>query len=276
MERAYKNELVKLQDAELLKMMETEKDNGLKMAVYGELYLRHEKLLWLQCQRVCKRATYFDPNLPHLIFISTMELLLRKGHMIFKKRIVPPEEQSAVVLAYLSLIAKNEMLKRIEAYGEVMSHGLPDDFDIERVPAYEPPPDDLPDANDAIWKEALDSLKPMERDILITYVQHAGKDQRIPEEFRQSLKYEYNLTDENLRKKHERARTKLLNFISKKSKQNESKQRKRVAKNGKSPEKTPTKPGLSLLGNSPPGKKAKGGKPRREPTLLPGKSAGNF
>jgi hypothetical protein len=276
MEHAYKDELTKLHDADLLKLLDANTDNVIKLDAYWILYNRYEKLLWLQCQKVCKRSEYFDPNLPSIVFEKAMEQLFSKGHLIFKKRLVPPEEQGNVVLAYLGKAAKNFLIKHLSTYGEVIIHELPDDFNIEWMPAYEPPPDEYDDATDGIWKEALDKLKPVDRDILLTYAQHAGKDHRIPEEFRQSLKYEYNLTDDNLRKKHQRAINKLLNIISKKTYQNESKPRKRVAKNGKSPAKTPAAPGLSVLGNSPPGKRAKGGKPRREPSHLSGKPASHL
>lgn len=276
MELAYKNKMDQLNDADLLKEMSTAKNSDLKYQLYWILYTRHEKYVWLQCSRVCKRAQYFDPELPDLLFQRTMELLLTKGHLIFKNKIVPPKDQEHYVRGYLGLTAKNLLLKELKTYGQALKYDLPEEFNFEWVPAYEPPPHTEPTVKGAILQDALSSLNPMERDILITYVQHAGKDNKIPEEFRQSLKHEHRLTDANLRKTHQRARIKLLNFVNKKIEQDESKPRKRVTKNGKSLERTPPATGISFLGNSPPGKKAKGGKPRREPALLSGKPAGHI
>lgn len=271
MEHAYKVKMDQLNDADLLKLMANEKNVDLKYQIYWIIYTRHEKFVWLQCRRVCKRAQYLDPELPNLLFEKTMEQLLIKGHMIFKNKIVPPKEQEHCVRGYLGLTAKNLLKKELKTYGQVLSYDLPDDFNFEWVAAYEPPPDDDPTVSDAIFKGALNSLKPMERDILITYAQHAGKDNRIPEEFRQSLKHEHGLTDANLRKIHQRARIKLQNFVNKKIEQDEIEPRKRVAKNGKSPKGAPSVSGLSVLRNTPTGEKAKGSKRRREPAVLSGK-----
>lgn len=276
MENAILNDLAQLGDAELLKTLGTQKDNDLKYKTYWVLYQRHEKFVWLQCRKVCKKAQYFDPELPNLLFEKTMEQLLRKGHMIFKNKIIPPEEEEHYVRGFLGLTARSLFYRVLNTYGQVLKYDLPIDFNLEWVPAYEPPPDDEPTVSDAIFRDALNSLKPMEKDILITYAQHAGKDNRIPEEFRQSLKHEHKLTDANLRKIHQRARIKLKNFVNKKIEQDEIEPRNRVAKNGKSPEGTPAVSRLSVLRNSPTSEKAKGVKPRRKPAILPGKSTSHI
>lgn len=200
-------------------MRRREKNPDTAKQAFGEAYRRYEKLLWYQCRKNCRYCNLQDVNAPEIVFERTISIMYNKAKPFKTEHAkLTIKAQDRIALAYLGAVALNEskmILRGMHNFGDFT---YIDQLNFEPIYSDHDPPDTIDDCRRALLEEALETLKPMEQDILITYRQHADNvTGKIPEIYRQSLMHDYNLTDVALRKTHERAFKKIKSYIESKN-----------------------------------------------------------
>ena len=186
---------------------------------FSEAYIRYEKLIWHQCHKHCRYCNLQDVNAPEIVFERTISIMYNKARPFKTEHAkLPTKEQNRIALAYLSTVALNESKMILRGMHNFVDFTYIDQLNFEPIYNDHDPPESLDDWKRTLLEDALDTLKPMERDILITYRQHADNATgKIPEIYRQSLMHDHNLTDVALRKTHERAFKKIKSYIESKN-----------------------------------------------------------
>ena len=188
---------------------------------FFEIHRRFAPAIMTICERTVRKGNHSDIILPELVFDRTMDLIFKKA----KPLKIPPEKQSpegkqAVVLAYISIIASNEMKMVYRGGQRMMNYHYYDD--IHGIEEIEPIEEHIliPDARSELIALALKTvLNDMERDVLLTYLKNENPEtHRIPENLRQQLMNDHNLTEVSLRQVKHRSHRKIIKFINKTTK----------------------------------------------------------
>ena len=185
----------KSSDEELMRTI-SNRDVILSRKAFNIIYDRYKNFLWTLCSTVCNQMYPSDTELAKDIFNNTSIAIYKNAHSY--------DASKGKLSTWMSRIARNELIDYLHLYSN--------NCDALKVPLEEAAKAVYSDnlkSKPSVYEKAIDralkSLKPREREILLTYMMYKDGNKHLPDDVINSLCEKYQTTPANLRKIKQRA-----------------------------------------------------------------------
>lgn len=198
----------------IMSMKDDDKEQAEK--AYNEFHSRYSKYLYgIIISAATKfKNTYDYEELAENVFQNTLLTIWEKADTFMKIEDVAPEKKERRVKAWIGKIARNEMLQLLRDYKTASEKITYDTELINEINLVdEPIVENQPKFEKKLLDNALKTLKPRDKDILLAYYQYYEKDKNMPSEALDNLCRMFDTTKDNLRQIKKRALDKVNSFI---------------------------------------------------------------
>ncbi len=198
----------------IMSMKDDDKEQAEK--AYNEFHSRYSKYLYgiIISVAIKFKNTYDYEELAENVFQNTLLTIWEKADTFMKIEDVASEKKERRVKAWLGKIARNEMFQLLRDYKTASEKITYDTELINEINLVdEPIVENQPKFEKKLLNNALKTLKPRDKDILLAYYQYYEKDKNMPSEALDNLCRMFDTTKDNLRQIKKRALDKVNSFI---------------------------------------------------------------
>lgn len=189
-------------------MKEEDRQNAEKAFI--EFYNRYKSFLYTVIKKACKSWEMYGDELIKTVFDNTFLTVFDKAETFLTLDDVPFERQEKRMKAWLSQIAKNEMLQLLRQYRTDKIEFTDDLSFIERI---ENETEEIISEDILLAEKALQTLSERDRNILVTYLTYEDGNKKLPSVEIQKLADMWGVLPDNMRQIKKRSLAKLKIFI---------------------------------------------------------------
>jgi len=198
-------------------MKEEDRQNAEK--AFTEFYNRYKSFLFTVIKNACKSWEMYGDELIETVFENTFLTVFDKAETFLKLDDIPFERQEKRMKAWLSQIAKNEMLQLLRQY-RIDKDKVEFTDDLSFVERMEDETEEIISDDILLAEKALQTLNERDRNILVTYLMYEDGNKKLPSTEIQKLADMWGVLPDNMRQIKRRSLAKLEIFIKTHKKNN--------------------------------------------------------
>lgn len=191
-------------------MKEEDRQNAEK--AFTEFYNRYKSFLFTVIKKACKSWEMYGDELIETVFENTFLTVFDKAETFLKLDDIPFERQEKRMKAWLSQIAKNEMLQLLRQY-RIDKDKVEFTDDLSFVERMEDETEEIISDDILLAEKALQTLNERDRNILVTYLMYEDGNKKLPSSEIQKLADMWGVLPDNMRQIKKRSLAKLEIFI---------------------------------------------------------------
>lgn len=191
-------------------MKEEDRQNAEK--AFTEFYNRYKSFLFTVIKKACKSWEMYGDELIETVFENTFLTVFDKAETFLKLDDIPFERQEKRMKAWLSQIAKNEMLQLLRQY-RIDKDKVEFTDDLSFVERMEDETEEIISNDILLAEKALQTLNERDRNILVTYLMYEDGNKKLPSSEIQKLADMWGVLPDNMRQIKKRSLAKLEIFI---------------------------------------------------------------
>lgn len=191
-------------------MKEEDRQNAEK--AFTEFYNRYKSFLFTVIKKACKSWEMYGDELIETVFENTFLIVFDKAETFLKLDDIPFERQEKRMKAWLSQIAKNEMLQLLRQY-RIDKDKVEFTDDLSFIERGEEETEEIISDDILLAEKALQSLNERDRNILVTYLMYEDGNKKLPSSEIQKLADMWGVLPDNMRQIKKRSLAKLEIFI---------------------------------------------------------------
>ncbi len=191
-------------------MKEEDRQNAEK--AFTEFYNRYKSFLFTVIKKACKSWEMYGDELIETVFENTFLIVFDKAETFLKLDDIPFERQEKRTKAWLSQIAKNEMLQLLRQY-RIDKDKVEFTDDLSFIERGEEETEEIISDDILLAEKALQSLNERDRNILVTYLMYEDGNKKLPSSEIQKLADMWGVLPDNMRQIKKRSLAKLEIFI---------------------------------------------------------------
>lgn len=191
-------------------MKEEDRQNAEK--AFTEFYNRYKSFLFTVIKKACKSWEMYGDGLIETVFENTFLTVFDKAETFLKLDDIPFERQEKRMKAWLSQIAKNEMLQLLRQY-RIDKDKVEFTDDLSFVERMEDETEEIISDDILLAEKALQTLNERDRNILVTYLMYEDGNKKLPSSEIQKLADMWGVLPDNMRQIKKRSLAKLEIFI---------------------------------------------------------------
>lgn len=191
-------------------MKEEDRQNAEK--AFTEFYNRYKNFLFTVIKKACKSWEMYGDELIETVFENTFLTVFDKAETFLKLDDIPFERQEKRMKAWLSQIAKNEMLQLLKQY-RIDKDKIEFTDDLNFIERIENETEEITSDDILLAEKALKTLSERDRNILITYLIYEDGNKKLPSSEIQKLADMWGVLPDNMRQIKKRSLAKLEIFI---------------------------------------------------------------
>lgn len=191
-------------------MKEEDRQNAEK--AFTEFYNRYKSFLFTVIKKACKSWEMYGDELIETVFENTFLTVFDKAETFLKLDDIPFERQEKRMKAWLSQIAKNEMLQLLRQY-RIDKDKVVFTDDLSFVEQMEDETEEIISDDILLAEKALQTLNERDRNILVTYLMYEDGNKKLPSSEIQKLADIWGVLPDNMRQIKKRSLAKLEIFI---------------------------------------------------------------
>lgn len=191
-------------------MKEEDRQNAEK--AFTEFYNRYKSFLFTVIKKACKSWDMYGDELIETVFENTFLTVFDKAETFLKLDDIPFERQEKRMKAWLSQIAKNEMLQLLRQY-RIDKDKVEFTDDLSFVERMEDETEEIISDDILLAEKALQALNERDRNILVTYLMYEDGNKKLPSSEIQKLADMWGVLPDNMRQIKKRSLAKLEIFI---------------------------------------------------------------
>lgn len=191
-------------------MKEEDRQNAEK--AFTEFYNRYKNFLFTVIKKACKSWEMYGDELIETVFENTFLTVFDKAETFLKLDDIPFERQEKRMKAWLSQIAKNEMLQLLKQY-RIDKDKIEFTDDLNFIERIENETEEITSDDILLAEKALKTLSERDRNILITYLIYEDGNKKLPSSEIQKLANMWGVLPDNMRQIKKRSLAKLEIFI---------------------------------------------------------------
>jgi len=191
-------------------MKEEDRQNAEK--AFTEFYNRYKSFLFTVIKNACKSWEMYGDELIETVFENTFLTVFDKAETFLKLDDIPFERQEKRMKAWLSQIAKNEMLQLLRQY-RIDKDKVEFTDDLSFVERMEDETEEIISDDILLAEKALQTLNERDRNILVTYLMYEDGNKKLPSCEIQKLADMWGVLPDNMRQIKRRSLAKLEIFI---------------------------------------------------------------
>lgn len=191
-------------------MKEEDRQNAEK--AFTEFYNRYKSFLFTVIKKACKSWEMYGDELIETVFENTFLTVFDKAETFLKLDGIPFERQEKRMKAWLSQIAKNEMLQLLRQY-RIDKDKVEFTDDLSFVERMEDETEEIISNDILLAEKALQTLNERDRNILVTYLMYEDGNKKLPSSEIQKLADMWGVLPDNMRQIKKRSLAKLEIFI---------------------------------------------------------------
>lgn len=191
-------------------MKEEDRQNAEK--AFTEFYNRYKNFLFTVIKKACKSWEMYGDELIETVFENTFLTVFDKAETFLKLDDIPFERQEKRMKAWLSQIAKNEMLQLLRQY-RIDKDKIEFTDDLNFIERIENETEEITSDDILLAEKALKTLSERDRNILITYLIYEDGNKKLPSSEIQKLADMWGVLPDNMRQIKKRSLAKLEIFI---------------------------------------------------------------
>lgn len=191
-------------------MKEEDRQNAEK--AFTEFYNRYKSFLFTVIKKACKSWEMYGDELIETVFENTFLTVFDKAETFLKLDDIPFERQEKRMKAWLSQIAKNEMLQLLRQY-RIDKDKVEFTDDLSFVERMEDETEEIISDDILLAEKALQTLNERDRNILVTYLMYEDGNKKLPSSEIQKLADIWGVLPDNMRQIKKRSLAKLEIFI---------------------------------------------------------------
>lgn len=191
-------------------MKEEDRQNAEK--AFTEFYNRYKNFLFTVIKKACKSWEMYGDELIETVFENTFLTVFDKAETFLKLDDIPFERQEKRMKAWLSQIAKNEMLQLLRQY-RIDKDKIEFTDDLNFIERIENETEEITSDDILLAEKALKTLSERDRNILITYLIYEDGNKKLPSSEIQKLANMWGVLPDNMRQIKKRSLAKLEIFI---------------------------------------------------------------
>lgn len=191
-------------------MKEEDRQNAEK--AFTEFYNRYKNFLFTVIKKACKSWEMYGDELIETVFENTFLTVFDKAETFLKLDDIPFERQEKRMKAWLSQIAKNEMLQLLRQY-RIDKDKIEFTDDLNFIERIENETKEITSDDILLAEKALKTLSERDRNILVTYLIYEDGNKKLPSSEIQKLADMWGVLPDNMRQIKKRSLTKLEIFI---------------------------------------------------------------
>jgi RNA polymerase sigma factor (sigma-70 family) len=191
-------------------MKEEDRQNAEK--AFTEFYNRYKSFLFTVIKKACKSWEMYGDELIETVFENTFLTVFDKAETFLKLDDIPFERQEKRMKAWLSQIAKNEMLQLLRQY-RIDKDKVEFTDDLSLVERMEDETEENISDDILLAEKALQTLNERDRNILVTYLMYEDGNKKLPSSEIQKLADMWGVLPDNMRQIKKRSLAKLEIFI---------------------------------------------------------------
>lgn len=191
-------------------MKEEDRQNAEK--AFTEFYNRYKSFLFTVIKNACKSWEMYGDELIETVFENTFLTVFDKAETFLKLDDIPFERQEKRMKAWLSQIAKNEMLQLLRQY-RIDKDKVEFTDDLSFIERVEEATEEIISDDILLAEKALQSLNERDRNILVTYLMYEDGNKKLPSSEIQKLADMWGVLPDNMRQIKKRSLAKLEIFI---------------------------------------------------------------
>ena len=191
-------------------MKEEDRQNAEK--AFTEFYNRYKSFLFTVIKKACKSWEMYGDELIETVFENTFLTVFDKAETFLKLDDISFERQEKRMKAWLSQIAKNEMLQLLRQY-RIDKDKVEFTDDLSFVEQMEDETEEIISDDILLAEKALQTLNERDRNILVTYLMYEDGNKKLPSSEIQKLADIWGVLPDNMRQIKKRSLAKLEIFI---------------------------------------------------------------
>lgn len=191
-------------------MKEEDRQNAEK--AFTEFYNQYKSFLFTVIKKACKSWEMYGDELIETVFENTFLTVFDKAETFLKLDDIPFERQEKRMKAWLSQIAKNEMLQLLRQY-RIDKDKVVFTDDLSFVEQMEDETEEIISDDILLAEKALQTLNERDRNILVTYLMYEDGNKKLPSSEIQKLADIWGVLPDNMRQIKKRSLAKLEIFI---------------------------------------------------------------
>ncbi len=191
-------------------MKEEDRQNAEK--AFTEFYNQYKSFLFTVIKKACKSWEMYGDELIETVFENTFLTVFDKAETFLKLDDIPFERQEKRMKAWLSQIAKNEMLQLLRQY-RIDKDKVVFTDDLSFVEQMEDETEEIISDDILLAEKALQTLNERDRNILVTYLMYEDGNKKLPSSEIQKLADMWGVLPDNMRQIKKRSLAKLEIFI---------------------------------------------------------------
>lgn len=195
-----------------LAMAMKEEDRRNAEKAFTEFYNRYKSFLFTVIKKACKSWEMYGDELIETVFENTFLTVFDKAETFLKLDDIPFERQEKRMKAWLSQIAKNEMLQLLRQY-RIDKDKVEFTDDLSFVERMEDETEEIISDDILLAEKALQTLNERDRNILVTYLMYEDGNKKLPSSEIQKLADMWGVLPDNMRQIKKRSLVKLEIFI---------------------------------------------------------------
>ena len=191
-------------------MKDEDRQNAEK--AFTEFYNRYKSFLFTVIKKACKSWEIYGDELIKTVFENTLLTVFDKAETFLTLDDIPFERQEKRMKAWLSQIAKNEMLQLLRQY-RIDKDKVEFTDDLSFVEWMEDETGEIISDDILLAEKALQTLSERDRNILVTYLMYEDGNKKLPSSEIQKLAVMWGVLPDNMRQIKKRSLAKLEIFI---------------------------------------------------------------
>ncbi|MCK9208106.1 MAG: sigma-70 family RNA polymerase sigma factor [Salinivirgaceae bacterium] len=191
-------------------MKEEDRQNAEK--AFTELYNRYKSFLFTVIKKACKSWEMYGDELIETVFENTFLTVFDKAETFLKLDDISFERQEKRMKAWLSQIAKNEMLQLLRQY-RIDKDKIVFTDDLSFIERIENETVEIISDDILLAEKALQTLNERDRNVLVTYLMYEDGNKKLPSSEIQKLADMWGILPDNMRQIKKRSLAKLEIFI---------------------------------------------------------------
>lgn len=191
-------------------MKDEDRQNAEK--AFTEFYNRYKSFLFTVIKKACKSWEIYGDELIKTVFENTLLTVFDKAETFLTLDDIPFERQEKRMKAWLSQIAKNEMLQLLRQY-RIDKDKVEFTDDLSFVEWMEDETGEIISDDILLAEKALQTLSERDRNILVTYLMYEDGNKKLPSSEIQKLADMWGVLPDNMRQIKKRSLAKLEIFI---------------------------------------------------------------
>ena len=191
-------------------MKDEDRQNAEK--AFTEFYNQYKSFLFTVIKKACKSWEMYGDELIETVFENTFLTVFDKAETFLKLDDIPFERQEKRMKAWLSQIAKNEMLQLLRQY-RIDKDKVVFTDDLSFVEQMEDETEEIISDDILLAEKALQTLNERDRNILVTYLMYEDGNKKLPSSEIQKLADMWGVLPDNMRQIKKRSLAKLEIFI---------------------------------------------------------------